>query len=157
MKGFFKVLVWILILGGVGFGVYAILPEYPHNLVKSIIQPYVDVQAKTRIAQVKALKNKDQDACYEDILEPHTRTQVWVYEPSDGTGREKVTFYGRGAFINIKELDGHDDYMYTSTTVKFEFLINGKNVTINAYIEGKLQDEAVRDLMIRELYTGQKS
>ncbi len=152
MKQFMKVLIWIVILGAVLFGVYAILPEYPQNFMKSFVQPVVNSQAKTRIAQVKALKNKDVDATYQDILEHYTNTSCWVYE--QGTGFETVTFYGKGASINIKEVPDHEDHLYTSTAVKFEFVITGNNVEIKAYIENNLQDEVIRDLMIKQLYAG---
>jgi len=141
-----------VILGAVLFGVYAILPEYPQSFMKSFVQPVVNSQAKTRISQVKALKNKDVDATYQDILEHYTNTSCWVYE--QGTGFETVTFYGKGASINIKEVPDHEDHLYTSTAVKFEFVITGNNVEIKAYIENNLQDEVIRDLMIRQLYAG---
>ncbi|MDO5155626.1 MAG: hypothetical protein Q4D51_06645 [Eubacteriales bacterium] len=155
MKKFVKALVWILILGGLFFGVYTILPEYPHNLVKSVFQPMFDEMAKTRIDQVKNMKNKDLEAIYGQILENNnTRTQAWVYDKDENS--EKVTFYGRGAYINIKDVPDHNDYLYTSTSVKFDFIITGKNVKIKAYIEGKEQDDVIRDLMLRQIYTGER-
>ena len=152
MKQFMKVLIWVVILGAVVFGVYMVLPEYPQSFMKSFVQPVVNSQAKTRINQVKALRNEDVNATYQEILERYTNTSCWVYE--QGTGVEKVTFYGKGATINIKEIPEHEDHLYTSTSVKFEFIITGNNVTINAYIEEKPQDEVIRDLMIRQLYGG---
>ena len=152
MKQFMKVLMWIVILGAVVFGIYTVLPEYPQSFMKSFVQPVVNSQAKTRINQVKALRNEDVNATYQEILERYTNTSCWVYE--QGTGVEKVTFYGKGATINIKEIPEHEDHLYTSTSVKFEFIITGNNVTINAYIEEKPQDEVIRDLMIRQLYGG---
>lgn len=152
MKQFMKVLIWIVILGAVLFGVYAILPEYPQSFMKSFVQPVVNSQAKTRIDQVKALKNADVNATYQDILEHYTNTSCWVYE--QGTGFETVTFYGKGASINIKEVPDHEDHLYTSTSVKFEFVITGNNVEIKAYIQENLQDDVIRDLMIRQLYSG---
>lgn len=158
MKQFMKVLIWIVILGAVLFGVYAILPAYPQSFLKSFVQPVVNSQAKARIDQVKALVNKDVNAKYQDILEHYTNTSCWVYE--QGTGFETVTFYGKGASINIKEVPDHEDHLYTSTAVKFEFVITpkpgeeGYSVEVKAYIENNLQDEVIRDLMIRQLYAG---
>lgn len=154
MKQFMKVLIWIVILGAVLFGVYTLLPEYPQSFMKSFVQPVVDTQAKTRIEQVKALKNKDVDASYQEILEHYTNTSCWVYE--QGTGNEIVTFYGKGASINIKDVPNHEDHLYPNTAVKFEFVITGNNVEIKAYIEDNLQDETVRDLMINQLSAGGK-
>lgn len=150
MKQFTKVLIWIVILGAVLFGVYVILPEYPQSFMKSFVQPVVNSQAKTRIDQVKALKNTDVNATYQDILEHYTNTSCWVYEQGDGT--EIVTFYGKGATINIKEVPEHEDHLYTSTSVRFKFIITGNNVEIKAYIEDQEQDEVIRDVMIRQLY-----
>lgn len=48
MKGFLKVIIWIVILGAICFGVYMILPEYPQNFVKSVVQPMVNSQAKQK-------------------------------------------------------------------------------------------------------------
>lgn len=157
MKRVSKVVIWFLILFALLFGVYTVVPEYPHNLMKSIFQPIFDEMAKTRIDQVKNIKNNDVDAIYGDILGKNTRTQVWVYNKQNENGHESVCFYGRGAYINIKDVPDHDDYLYTSTSVKFEFeILDGKNVEIHAYIEGKPQDDVIRDVMIRQLYTGER-
>lgn len=152
MKQFGKVLIWIIILGAVVFGVYMMLPEYPQNFMKSFVQPVINSQAKERINAVKNLRNQDVNATYQEILEHYTNTSCWVYE--QGTGFETVTFYAKGASINIRDVPDHEDHLYTSTSVKFEFIITGNSVKINAYIENSLQDEAVRDLMIRQLATG---
>ena len=152
MKQFMKVLIWIVILGGVVFGVYTVLPEYPQNFMKSFVQPVVNSQAKTRINQVKNLKNKDVDATYQDILERYTNTSCWVYE--EETGFETVTFYAKGARINIKDVPDHEDHLYTSTSIKFQFVITGNNVKITAFIGDKAQDDTIRDLMIRQLCSG---
>lgn len=152
MKQFMKVLIWVIILGAAVFGIYLVLPEYPQNFMKSFVQPVVNSQAKTRINQVKALHNSDVDATYQDILEKYTNTSCWVYE--QGTGVEVVTFYGKGATINIKDIEGHEDHLYPNAYVKFEFIITGNNVTIKAYIQDVLQDEVIRDLMLRQLFNG---
>ena len=55
MKQFLKALLGIAIICGIGYGVYMIVPEYPHNIIKSVVQPIVDVEAKLRIEQVKNL------------------------------------------------------------------------------------------------------
>ena len=152
MKEFVRVLIWVAVLGGILFGVYTVLPEYPHNYVKALVQPVVNAQAKKRILQVKNLKNEEMDALYQNILEKNTRNTCWVYE--EGVGIETVTFYGSGATINIKDLENHDNHLYTSTLVKFEFVITGNSVDITAYIENQAQDDEVKELMIQQLYQG---
>ena len=154
MKQFLKVLVGIIILGVIGFGVYTVLPEYPHDFVKSFVQPVVNSQAKERIKAVQNLYNQDVKAVYKDILEKHTKNRFWVYEINEGTGTETVTFYGSGAYINVSDIDNHDEMLYTSCQVKFEFVITGNKVEIFAYIDGEVQDDAVKELMIQQLLEG---
>jgi hypothetical protein len=152
MKKFLTTVIWIAVLVGVLFGIYMILPEYPQSYIKGLIQPLVDSQAKTRIEQVKVLKNQDVKDTYQNILETNTNTTCWVYE-DDGAGVEKVTFFGKGAQISIQNVEGYDDHFYdTSSSVKFEFLITNNSVTITCYINGEAQDEAIRDVVIQQLY-----
>lgn len=147
-----KWIIWILVLVVVLAGVYMVLPEYPKAVVTSVFQPIVNSQAKTRIDQVKNLNNGKVNANYQTILEGKTNTHAWVYE-SEGSV-EKVSFYGKGAKITIKDVKDHQDFLYTSSPVKFEFIITGNNVDISAYIEGQLQDDVIKDLMIEQLYLG---
>ena len=153
MKVLGKVLIWVIILGLVVFGVYLILPEYPHNLMRSLVQPVIDTQAKVRIEQVQQLVNKELNANYKDILEGGTKTPCWVYDFDEITGAEAVTFYGTGATINIKDVEGVEDKFYTSSSVKFVFHITGNNVEkIEAQIDYKEQTEAVKDFILSEFY-----
>lgn len=154
MNKFFKVLVWVIILGAVCFGIYSVLPEYPKSFVKSFVQPVVSKEAKTRIEQVKSLNNQDVNATYKDILERYTNTSCWVYDKNASSGAEIVTFYGKGASINIKDVPKHEDRLYTSCAVKFTFEITGNSVTITAEIDNQPQDEVIRDVMIKQLYNG---
>ena len=153
MKTLGKVLIRVLILGGVVFGVYSILPEYPHNMMKSLVQPLVNTEAKVRIDQVKQLTNKKLNASYADILEPNSKSAFWVYESDEVTGKEMVLFYGTGITLNIKDLPGEEDKLYTSCSVKFIFEITGNSVQITGEIDHKPQSEAVRDEMLRQIYT----
>jgi hypothetical protein len=138
MKNFLKVVIWIVVLGAICFGVYMILPEYPQNFVKSVVQPMVNSQAKTKIGQVKALTNKDLDnATYETILEGKTNSPCWVYETrEEEPGIEYVIFYGKGVTINLKDWTDYNGKLSTSATVKIEFKISGNNVEIYPYIDG---------------------
>lgn len=154
MRQFIKVLICVVILGAVCFGVYTVLPSYPQSFVKSLVQPIVNEQAKTRINAVKSLYNSDVDATYEQILELHTANPFWVYEIDEATGTETITFYGTKAYINIKDLKDHNDMLYTSCQVKFTFTITGNTVNITAYIDGVAQDDVVKELMIQQLKNG---
>lgn len=156
MKNLGKYLIWLLVLVGVGFAIYTVLPEYPQSVIKSVFQPTFNAVAEERINQVKMLKNKDLDATYGEILDrTSTRSQAWVYEGDDT--QERVTFYGSGAYINIKDVEGHDDYLYTSTTVKIEFIIQGgKLIKVKGYIKGEPQQDVIRDLILRQLFTGER-
>ena len=44
--------------------------------------------------------------------------------------------------------------LYTSCQVKFVFTITGNKVDITAYIDGEMQDDAVKELMIKQLFEG---
>lgn len=166
MKQFLKVVIWIVVLGAVLVGVYMVLPEYPKNYVNSIVQPMVNSQAKTRIAQVKALANKDMgNATYETILESKTKNACWVYETKEEEpGMEYVTFYGRGVSINLKDWTDYQGKLSTSATVKIEFRIRGNNVDILPYVDGTLmhiedgnhveQNDKIKLAIFNQMYNG---
>ena len=164
MKQVLKVLMWIVILGAVCFGIYLILPEYPHDFVKSFVQPVVNSQAKTRITQIQTLNNQDVNANYKDILEKSTGMSCWVYETrEEEPGVEYVIYRGNGATINIKDVEGYNDMLYTSCVIKFEFKISGNNVEIIPYIDGtkiaventatsKDTNDLLKKIIISQLY-----
>lgn len=154
MKQFLKIVLGIVILGVIGFGVYSVLPEYPHDFVKSFVQPVVDSQAKERINAVKNIFNQDLQSTYGSILESHTKNRFWVYDLNEATAAETVTFYGSGAYINIEGIADHNEMLYTSCQVKFVFAITGNKVEITAYIDGEMQDDAVKELMLKQLLEG---
>ncbi|MDE5863575.1 MAG: hypothetical protein K2H34_04430 [Lachnospiraceae bacterium] len=166
MKGFLKVVVWIVILGAILFGVYMVVPEYPHNFAKSIVQPIVDSTAKTKIGQVKALTNKDLDnATYQAILEAKTKSKFWVYETRDAEpGVEYVIFYGNGVTINLKDYEDYNGKLSTSASVKIEFKIVNNNVEIYPYVDDVLmniqdgahveQNDRIKRDILQQLYTG---
>jgi len=154
MKKFLKVLMWIVILVVICLGIYTILPNYPKNFVKSFVQPVVNSEAKARINAVKNLTNQDVDATYEMILEPNTSLSFWVYEKNETDGTETVSFYGNGAYINIEGIEDHNDMLYTDCSVKFDFVIKGNTVKINAYIDNVAQDDVIKEVMIEQLKNG---
>jgi len=103
MKGFVKFLVWMVVLAAILVGVYFVLPEYPQNYVKSIVQPIIDTNASVRMEQVKALTVKELDnATYNTLLSTRPKNACWSYRMDETTGVEYVTFYGRGLTINLK-------------------------------------------------------
>lgn len=152
MRQFFKVLLWVVILGAISFCVYTVLPEYPQTFVKSFVQPVMNNQAKTRIEQVKNLKNQDVETTYRQILEGRTTTKCWAYEAEDAI--EKVVFFGKAKSINLKDIPDYDGLYYTSCTIKFEFVITGNEVNINAYVDGKAIDDKVRAVLVSQLISG---
>lgn len=166
MRGFLKVVIWIVVLVGVLVGVYFILPDYPQSVVKSKIQPMVDTQAKLRIDQVKGLTVKDLDKLpYQTLLETNAENPCWVYDVDEVTGVETVTFYGRGYQINLKDWTEYNGMLSTNTTIKFEFKItNGSNVTIHPYVDDVLmeiddnkhqkENEKIRLDILSQAYTG---
>ena len=165
MKGFMKVVVWVLVLIGVAVGVYFLLPEYPQSFVKSVFQPMVDAQAKTRIEQVQGLLNKDlNNVSYKTIFEAQTKNPCWVYSCEEGSTTEYVIFYGRGVSINLKDWEEYNGMFASSASVKIVFEIVGDKVEIHPYVDGTLmeindgkhteENKAIRLDLFTQLYGG---
>ncbi len=167
MKQVLKVIITILIICGVGYGVYMIVPEYPHNFIKSFVQPVMDVQAKLRIDQVKKLDVNIkglEGVTYQDALEKNTGMSCWVYEKDETTGKEMVVYRGNGASVNMKEYNDYNGKLYTSAIIKFEFHIDGTKVEIIPFIDGTEmnlkdgkhveQNKEVLKMIVSQLYGG---
>ncbi len=142
MKGFIKAVVWIVIVVAALVGVYFVLPEYPQDFVKSIVQPIVDAESQVRVQQVQSLLVKELDnASYKTILEAKAKNPCWAYEKNEETGVETVTFHGRGLTINLKDWTEYSGLLSTNATVKIEFVITGgKQVDIHAYVDDTLME-----------------
>lgn len=140
MKQFFKVFMWIVILGAACFGIYTVLPEYPHNFIKSFVQPITDAQAKMRIEQIQGIKAEVTGAdgvTYKDVLEKNTGMSCWVYETRETEpGIEYVIYRGNGASLNLKDFRDYNGMLATSAAIKYEFRIKGNNVDIYPYVDG---------------------
>ena len=167
MKQVLKVIVSIVILVAVVYGIYMIVPDYPHDFIKSFVQPVVDVEAKTRISQVQnmpvGIKGLD-GVTYKVALEKNTGTSCWVYDKDETTGQEIVVYRGRGASVNMKDYMDYNGKLYTSAYLKFEFIITGNTVEIIPYIDDtkmNIKDGAhveknkeVLQLIVSQLYGG---
>ncbi len=167
MKQLLKVIVAIVILIAVGYGVYLILPDYPHDFVKSVVQPIVDVEAKTRITQVQnmsvGIKELD-GVTYKTALEKNNGSNCWVYDKDETTGQETVVYRGNGAPVNMKDYSDYNGKLYTSASVKFEFIITGNSVEIIPYLnDTKMnikdgahveQNKEVLQMIVSQLYGG---
>lgn len=167
MKQILKVLLAIVIICGVGYGVYMVVPEYPHNFIKSFVQPKIDVQAKLRIDQVKNLDVNIkglEGVTYQAALEKNTGMSCWVYEKNETTGEEMVVYRGNGASVNMKDMNDYGGKLYTSASIKFEFHIDGSKVEIIPYIDGTQmnikdgnhveQNKEVLKMIVTQLSTG---
>jgi hypothetical protein len=167
MKQFLKVLAGIAILCGVLYGVYMVVPEYPHDMIKSFVQPVFDVEAKLRIGQVKNLDVNIkglEGITYQRALEKNTGMNCWVYNKDEAAGTEEVVFRGNGASINMKDVKDYGGKLYTSGEVKFEFHIDGTKVEIIPFIDGQEmnikdgkhveQNKEVLKMIVTQLATG---
>lgn len=168
MKKFLKTVLWIVIIGGVLFGIYSVLPEYPQMFIKSFVQPVVNSKAKTQIQKVKDLLVEGVDgingATYKTVLEKNTGMSCWTYDKDEATGIEYVTYMGNGASVNMKDYHDYDGKLYTSCSVKFEFKITGSSVEIYPYLDGRKmhiedgkhveQNKQVRKIILQQLYGG---
>lgn len=167
MKQFFKVVIGIVILVAVGYGIYMIVPDYPHDFIKSFVQPIIDSQAKTRISQVQNLDvgiKGMEGITYKVALEKNTGMSCWVYNKDETTGAESVVYRGRGASVNMKNYGDYKGKLYTSGYIKFEFNISGNNVEIIPYIDDTKmnikdgahveQNKEVLKMIVSQLYGG---
>lgn len=153
MSGFLKFLLGLLILAGILFGVYQLLPEFSHNIIYSMYQNQFDSEAKTKIAEAKALMNPKLESNYETILESNTDTKGWVYSKIT----KSVTFYGNKAQLDLKEVEGGDGKYYDNTVVKVVFTPNDKGETeIEVYINGQStpEEDKVRAVVFQQLLYG---
>lgn len=145
MKGFMKVVLWIVVVVAACVGVYFVLPEYPQDYVKSVIQPIINAESQVRVAQVQSLLVKELDnASYKTILEAKAKNPCWAYEKDETTGVETVTYHGRGLTLNLKDWTEYSGLLSTNATLKIEFVIttvNGQSkVDIHPYVDDTLME-----------------
>lgn len=169
MKQIMKVLIWIIVIGGICTGIYMVLPDYPQDFIKSFVQPVINSQAKARIKQIQSLKAEGVDNVdYKTVLEKNSGISCWVYETRESEpGIEYVKYRGKGAAINLKEYTDYDGKLSTSCLVTFEFKIKGSSVEIYPYIDDvkmNIEDGAhvdankkIREDIVQQLYNGMKA
>ena len=139
-----KVVSWIVgivVVLGILYGIYYFLPEFPHAGIQSVFQPMVDANAKAKINEIKNIKNDRLNMTYDEILTSEANDlsmKCWVYESSlkSADGYEHVRFYSKGATINLKDVEGAPDMLYTSAALKVDFVISAGKVDIQMYIDG---------------------
>ena len=102
MKTFVKVLVAILIVIGLCFGVYAVLPQTSKMFVKGNIQYRTDDTAKAQV----------------------DKSSAWYYE-EEASGDWKVTYYGSKATMDLTTAGM--DQMYTDQPMKVEFTVRNNS------------------------------
>lgn len=157
MKKLGTILIVIVILVGILFGVYAVLPEYSKNIVRSMYQKQFDSEAIAKIKMTQALENPNLKKDYKTILEAHTGTKGWVYDKAKDGSPEKVTFYGNKVSLVMKEIPDHDSMLYDNTTIKVEFITDAEGkVTVNMYL-GDFKnpvEDVVRPFAFEQLLNG---
>lgn len=157
MKNLGKVLIVIVILGAILFGIYSILPEFSHNILRSMYQAKFDDEAKVKIKATQELTNPNLKQNYKTILESHTDTKGWVYDKSEDGSTETVTFYGNKVSLILKEIPDHEDMLYDGTTVKVTFVTDDEeNITVNVYLGNSSTpvDDVVRPYVFAQLLNG---
>lgn len=117
MKTFVKVLVAILIVIGLCFGVYAVLPQTSKMFVKGNIQYRTDDTAKAQVDKIKKTKIPGFDKTFGDGLENLCKSSAWYYE-EEASGDWKVTYYGSKATMDLTTAGM--DQMYTDQPMKSE-------------------------------------
>ena len=116
MKTFVKVLVAILIVIGLCFGVYAVLPQTSKMFVKGNIQYRTDDTAKAQVDKIKKTKIPG----FENLC----KSSAWYYE-EEASGDWKVTYYGSKATMDLTTAGM--DQMYTDQPMKVEFTVRNNS------------------------------
>ena len=93
-------LVAILIVIGLCFGVYAVLPQTSKMFVKGNIQYRTDDTAKAQVDKIKKTKIPGFDKTFGDGLENLCKSSAWYYE-EEASGDWKVTYYGSKATMDL--------------------------------------------------------
>ena len=148
MKKILKKIGTVLVIIAVLVGIYFILPEYPHNYIKGVVQSVTDVEAKAMINKIKNLHCKEIDNhTYEEILTKNTSSGCWSYLSAENSsdGYARVYFYGSGASVNLKDWPDYGGMLYTSAIVKVEFKIVNENVEIYPYIDDLKKPKYIDD------------
>lgn len=157
MKKLGTVLIVIVILAGILLGVYAVLPEFSKNVVRSMYQKNFDSEAYAKIKIAQALENPNLKKDYKTILEANTDLKGWVYDKEKDGSSEKVTFYGNKVCLVMKEIPNHDSMLYDNSVVKVEFITDAEGkVTVNMYLGDFTTpvDDEVRPYAFEQLLNG---
>ena len=157
MKKLGTVLIVIVVLAGILFGVYAMMPEFSKNIVRSMYQKQFDSEALAKIKMVQSLENPNLKKDYKTILEAHTGTKGWVYDKAKDDQPEKVTFYGNKVSLIMKEIPDHDSMLFDNAAIKVEFITDAEGkVTVNMYL-GDFKtpvEDVVRPYAFEQLLNG---
>lgn len=161
-----------LVFVGILFAIYAFaLPEYPHSVIKGFIQPKINETANMRIQEIKNEACKDVDGLTYEQIFANVEGSCWVYETPEKSsdGAEHVTFYGKGVSVNLKDWpDYNGGLMYTSTSIKIDFVIRGSGYDVIPYVDdfdnglilydGKHEDanKKIRKDVLNQIYGGMR-
>ena len=160
MKRLGQICIVIVILGAMLFGVYTILPEFSHNIIRAVYQDKFDDEARVKIKATQELTNPKLKKDYKTILETNTDTKGWVYDKAEDGSTETVTFYGNKVSLMLKEIPDHDDMLYDNTTIKVEFITNEKGeISVQVYIgtSSTPVDDVVKPYVFEQLLNGSVS
>lgn len=172
MKKVFGKIGAVVVVIGILFLIYAFaLPEYPQSIIKGIVQPKINATADARIQEVKNAQCKDVDGLTYDQIFANVEGSCWIYETPEKSvdGAEHVIFYGKGVSVNLKDWpDYNGGLMYTSTSIKMDFVIRGNNFELVPYVDdfqnglklydGKHEDanNKIRKDILNQIYSGMR-
>ncbi len=142
MKTFLKILLAIVIVIGICFGIYCILPETSKMFIKGNIQYRTDDTAKTQVDKIKKTTIPGSDKTFGDGLEGLCKSSAWYYE-EEANGDWMVTYYGTKATMDLTTAGM--DQMYTDQPLKVTFSVrNNSAVDITIQIKDDIlsTDEA---------------
>jgi uncharacterized protein YxeA len=142
MKTVLKILLAVIIVAGICFGIYCMLPETSKMYVKGNIQYRTDDTAKAQIDKIKGTKIPNSDVTFGTGLEKLCKSTAWYYEETSSENW-RVTFYGTKATMDLTTA-GMDN-VYTDKPMQVSFSVrNNSAVDITITIGGDIlsTDEA---------------
>jgi hypothetical protein len=163
MKTFLKILLALVIVAGIGFGIYFVLPETSQMFVKGNIQYRTDDNAKEKIDKIKAneikytetadngtTKTVETGVKYGDALEKAAKTSAWYYEEA-ANGSQTITFYGSKVSLDLSKYGVDGVYVDKTLKVVFYFPADNSGSTVTFYYGDNTLDGAYKTAAIQAL------
>ncbi len=152
MKGFLKFCIGVIIVAGVFFAIYCVLPEKSQTFIKGNIQYRIDEDAATQIDRIQNMSVKGYDVSYGYALTKLCKSTVWYYEQVDTT-TWKVTFMGTKASVDLTTEGFDNTYLNVDLVIVFT-VRNESQVDITMTIKDEtITDSDKKEAMYKKIAT----